>query len=95
MVIKGVRFHQINNIESVRFSRFRVRDSEIVPLRITSRIIVRLQNKVIFILVDLDGSAKISRLKARLEEECVVIGTNRDVKWWNFTFRGGCLLIVR
>ena len=55
MIVKGVRLHKIDDIESVRFACFGVRHSEIVPLSITSSVVIRLQNKIVFIFVNLDS----------------------------------------
>ena len=56
MIVKGVRLHKIDDIESVRFACFGVRHSEIVPLSITSSVVIRLQNKIVFVFINLDGS---------------------------------------
>ena len=55
MIVKGVRLHKIDDIESVRFACFGVRHSEIVPLGITSSVVIRLQNKIVFVFVNLDS----------------------------------------
>lgn len=44
MVIKWVRLDQVNNIESIVLTSLGVTDTEVVPLSIPSRVIVRLQN---------------------------------------------------
>ena len=55
MIVEGVRLHKIDDIESVRFACFGVRHSEIVPLGITSSVVIRLQNKIVFVFVNLNS----------------------------------------
>ena len=57
MIVKGVRLHKIDDIESVGFACFSVRHSEIVPLSITSSVVIRLQNKIVLVFVNLDSPA--------------------------------------
>lgn len=60
MVIETVRLHQVNDVKTVQFASFCICEPEVVPLRITTSVVIRLQNQIVFILVDLDRSSKIS-----------------------------------
>ena len=55
MIVKGVRLHKIDDIESVRLACFGVRYSEIVPLGITSGVVIRLQNKIVLVFINLNS----------------------------------------
>ena len=64
MVVQRVGLHQVNDVESVRLSGLCICDSKVKPLRVASGVVVRFQNQVILIFVDLDCSAKVSALKS-------------------------------
>ena len=81
MIVETVGLHQVDDIEAILLACPRVRDAEVVPLGVASRVIVRLQDQVVFILVHLDGSAQISRFKTRFEEKSIVLCTRWNVKW--------------
>ena len=63
MVIERIRFHHVDNVESVSFPSSSVTYPEIVPLSISTRIVVWLQDQIIFKFVDLDSTTEIARLK--------------------------------
>lgn len=81
MIVKTVGLHQVDDIEAILLACPRVRDAEVVPLGVASRVIVRLQDQIVFVLVHLDGSAQISRFKTRFKEECIVLSACWNVKW--------------
>ena len=81
MVVETVRLHQVDDVEAILLACPSVRDAEVVPLRIASRVIVGLQDQVVFILVHLDGSAQISRFKTRFKEKRIVLSARWNVKW--------------
>lgn len=83
MVIKRVRLHQVDDIEPVKFSGAHVCYSEVVPLGIATCVVVWLQDKVVFILVNLDGSPQVTRLEAGLKQQSVIICSCWDVEGWN------------
>lgn len=56
MVIKTVRLHQVDNVEPVWLARLCIADSKIVPLGITSGVVVRLEDDIVFKFVNLDRS---------------------------------------
>ena len=85
MVVETVRFHQVDDIESILLASSRVSNAEIVPLGVASRVVIWLQDQVVLILVHLNCSAQVTRFEARLEEESVVLCTRRDVKRWHIT----------
>lgn len=60
VVIEGVWFHQIYNVETVGLSSASIRNAEVVPLRISSSVIVWFKYQIILKLINLDGSSKIS-----------------------------------
>ena len=57
MVIEGIWLDQINNVESVVLTSFGVRDTEVVPLSVSSCVVIRLQDQIIFVLINLDSSS--------------------------------------
>ena len=73
MIIKGIWLHHVNDIEPVCLSSSRVSNAEIVPLGISPSIIVWLENKIVFELVDLNCTTQITTLKPRLKDQCIVI----------------------
>ena len=64
MVVQRVRLDQVNDVKFVILPSFGVRNTEVVPLSIPSCVVIRLQNKIIFILIDLNCSSKISTFKS-------------------------------
>ena len=60
MVIQGIRFHQVNDIESILLACSRIGNFEVVPLYVPSCVVVWLQYQVIFVFVNLDSSAQIA-----------------------------------
>lgn len=64
MVIKRVRFDQIDDIESVVFPSFCIRHTEVIPLSVTPGVVIRLQNEIILIFIHLNSPSKISRFKS-------------------------------
>lgn len=60
MVVERVRLHHVDDVEPVGLTRTCVTYPEVVPLGVTSCIIVRLQNQIVFELVNLDGSSQVS-----------------------------------
>lgn len=59
MVIQGIRLHQVNDIESILLACSCVGDFEVVPLCVASCVVVWLEYQIIFVLVNLDGSAQV------------------------------------
>lgn len=57
MVVEGIWLDQINNVESVVLTSFGVRDTEVVPLSVSSCVVIRLQDQIIFVLINLDSSS--------------------------------------
>jgi len=95
MVIKRVRFDQINDIEPIVFASFCIRHTEVIPLSVTPGVVIRLQNEIILIFIHLNSPSKISRFKSWLKHQSVVICSLWHIKWSNFSFRGLTLLIRR
>lgn len=95
MVVKRVRLDQVDDVESVVLTCFSVGYTEVVPLCVTSCVVIRLQDKIILVLIDLNCSSEISTLESRLKHECVVIRTLRDVERNYFPLWGFTLLIWR
>jgi len=67
MIVQRIWLHQINDIESVKFASSHIRDAEIVPLSVTSCVVIGLQDQVVLILVHLDGSTEIPWFEPRLK----------------------------
>ena len=57
MVVQGVRLHQVDDVESVGFTCPRIGHSEVVPLSVTSSVIIGFENEIILKLVNLNGSS--------------------------------------
>jgi hypothetical protein len=60
VVVKGVRLHQIDNVEAVWDSRPRVRHFEVVPLRVAPGIVIGLQDNVVLVGKYLNRAAQVS-----------------------------------
>ena len=73
MIVERVRFEQVYYVESVCSTSSRVGYPKVVPLCEAASVIVRFKNQVILEFVDLNGSAQISRLKARFKNKSMVI----------------------
>lgn len=67
LVVVGVRFHQINDVEPVSPVFASVLDSKIIPLRVALSPIVVFQIKIVLKVVNFDGSTQVARFKSRLE----------------------------
>mmetsp|Transcript_73066 Transcript_73066/g.161638 ORF Transcript_73066/g.161638 Transcript_73066/m.161638 type:complete len:296 (-) Transcript_73066:884-1771(-) len=60
--------HHVDDVEAVRNVLPGVSDSEEVPLRMRLGVIVRVENKVILVVVDLDGPPEVATLEPALED---------------------------
>ena len=81
MVVEGVWFEQVYDVESVCLACHCIRDSEVVPLGVSVGAVVRLQNQVIFKLIHLDCSPQVSRLKSGFKHQGLVVFEIRLVVW--------------
>lgn len=63
MVVQAVRLEQVDDVEAIGSVRTRVLHPKVIPLSVPASAIVRLQDQVIFELVDLDGATEVSALK--------------------------------
>jgi hypothetical protein len=93
MIIERVWLDEVDNIEPIILSSLRVGHAEVVPLSVASRVVIWLQDQVILILVDLNGSAQIATFEPGFEQESVVIGALGHVEWGNLTLWSLALLI--
>ena len=57
VIVQTVGLHQVDDIETILLTRPCVCNPEIVPLSVASRIVVRLQDQIILVLVHLNCSA--------------------------------------
>ena len=73
LVVRTLRFYQIHKIELVSCEFLCVLNSKIKPLSISSCVMVILKNEIILIFTNLDSSSKVSRFKATLEYQGVII----------------------
>lgn len=92
MVIQWVRLHQVDDVETVRFASFNVRNTEVEPLCVATRVIIRLQDQVILILVYLDRPSQITTLEPWLKEQSHVFWPCWDIKWGYLTLYSLCFL---
>jgi len=79
MIVEWIRLKQVDNVKTVGSAGDRVGNSEVVPLCVSVGVVVRLQNQIIFKLVDLDCAAQVSRFKSRLKHKGVVVFKTRLV----------------
>ena len=68
MIVETIRLHEVDYVESVLLAGSGIRDAEVVPLSVTAGVIVGFEDQVVLVLVDLDGTPQVARLKPRLEE---------------------------
>lgn len=64
MIVETVRLHKVDDVEAVLFASPSVCNLEVVPLSVPTSVVIRLQNQIILIFVNLDCTAQISRLKS-------------------------------
>jgi len=64
-------------------------------LSVAPRVVVWLQDEIVLVLVDLDGSAKIAAFESGLKEQSVVVGPLRHVEGRDLTIRCLSLLVWR
>ena len=95
VIVERVGLDQVDDVESVVLTCFSVGYTEVIPLCVTSCVVIRLQDKIILVLIDLNCSSEISTLESRLKHECIVIRTLRDVERNYFPLWGFTLLIWR
>ena len=73
MVVQTVRFHQVDDVETIGFACFCVADPEIEPLGVSTCVVVWLKDQIVFILIDLDRSSKIAAFKSGFEKQRTVL----------------------
>ena len=81
MIIKTVRFQQVYYIKSVSPIRSCILNPEVIPLSVTSCVIVWLQYQIIFKLIHLNSSSQISTLKSRFKNQSIVLLSFGLVIW--------------
>jgi hypothetical protein len=86
MVVKTVRLDQVDDVEPVKSAGSRILNSEIVPLCVSPRIVVRFQNQVILVFVYLDCPPEVAALKPCFKDQRVVIRTKQIVVLRYFDF---------
>lgn len=86
MVVKTVRLDQVDDVEPVKSAGSRILNSEIVPLCVSPRIVVRFQNQVILVFVYLDCPPEVAALKPGFKDQRVVIRTKQIVVLRYFDF---------
>ena len=80
VIIKRIRLHHVNDIEPVCLSSPRVSNAEIVPLGISSCVIIWFENKIVFEFIYLNRTAQVATLKSWLKDQCVIIFRCRTVE---------------
>lgn len=73
MVIEGIWFHKIDDVETIGLARFGVAYAEVVPLSVAACVIVWLEYQIILELIHLNGSSEVPRFKPRLENQRIVL----------------------
>ena len=81
LVVGALGFDQIYNIEFVGGELLHVLNSEIEPLSEGCGHVIVLEDQVVFVVSDLDGSAQVARLESALEDESVIVVILLGVEW--------------
>ena len=92
MVVKWVRLDQVDNVKPIILASFGVTHTEVVPLSIAPCVVIRFQNKIILVLINLNGSSQVSTFKSWFKNEGVVIWALRNIVWGDFALRSFTLL---
>lgn len=95
MIVQRVRLDEIDDVKPIVFASLCIRDAEVKPLRVASGVVVGLEDEVILVFVNLDGSSQIATFESGLEQQSVVVRVLRHVKWRNLSLRSFALLIRR
>ena len=64
MVVKGVRLDEIDDVKPVKFASPCISKPEIIPLGVSTRVVIWFQDQVIFVIVDLDCSAQVAAFES-------------------------------
>jgi hypothetical protein len=73
LIVRTLRFHQVDDVELVSNVFLDILYPEVEPLRVVSGIVVVFQYQVIFVLSDFDSSTEVARLESAFKNEGVVI----------------------
>ena len=80
MIVETIWFHQVDDIETILLASACIGDPEVVPLSVAPRVIIRLQDQIVLIFINLDRTSQVTRFETRFEEQSVILSTRRDVK---------------
>ena len=85
VVEKGIRFGEVEHVESHWCSFFGVANTEKEPLGVASSVNVVLYDEVVIVVSNLDGWVEVARFKPTFKDQSVVVRTSRCVVWFNRT----------
>ena len=88
MIVKRIWLHQIYNVKPVQLSSFDVLDVEIEPLSVSSSVIVRFQDEIVFVFINLDSSSQVSTLEPRFKGESIIIFILMNIEGWELAIFG-------
>lgn len=73
MIIEGIWFHHVDDVESVGLASTCVTNPKIVPLSVTSSVIIRLQDQIVFEFINLDCTSEVSRFESGFKYQSIVV----------------------
>ena len=72
MIVQTVGLKEVDDVESVRATRFRILQPKIEPLIIHLCVVVRFENQIIFKFIDLDGSPEVAGFEPGLKAKSII-----------------------
>lgn len=79
VIVQRLRLDHVQHVELDLLAATSVGHAEVEPLRVTFRVDIILQYEIVLAVVLLVHELQVARLKARLENECLILGTCRPV----------------
>lgn len=64
MIIQRVRLNQVNDVKPIVLSRLRILNSKVIPLSISPRVVIRLEDQVVLVFVNLNSSSQVATFKS-------------------------------
>jgi hypothetical protein len=60
MIVQTVGLEEVDDVESVGATRLRIFEPEVEPLIVDLRVVVWLEDQIVFEFIDLDGSPEVA-----------------------------------
>lgn len=80
MVIERIWLHEVDDVEAIGLARFGVAYAEVVPLSVTTCVIIRLEYQIIFELIHLNSPSEVPRFKPRFKHQRIVLPLLRSIE---------------